>query len=63
MGFIKMPLLAMPVLHKYIPALILNNNQSILGLLDVLTENSVLEYNHDETQRKKSSTFGKSFDA
>ena len=33
MGFIKMP-----VLHKYIPALIFNNNQNILGLLDVLTE-------------------------
>ena len=29
-----------PALHKYIPALILNNNyQSILGRLDVLTEN------------------------
>lgn len=56
MGFIKIPLLAMPVLHydafllwdvcllamhvlhKYIPVVILNNNQSILGLLDVLTE-------------------------
>ena len=38
MGFIKMPLLAMPVLHKYIPALILNNYQSILGRSDILTQ-------------------------
>lgn len=36
-----------PVLHKYIPALIFNNYQSILGRLDVLTEKLSLEDNHD----------------
>ena len=32
-----------PVLHKYIPALILNNNQSIMGCLNTLIEELNLE--------------------
>lgn len=46
------PSLAMHVLHKYIPALILKgsrngNNQSIMGCLNTLIEELDLEDNHD----------------